>query len=94
MLVSLNCFRICTFWFHFPYNFAPTPQCRPEIFKSTSVDGSSNGSLHGQTSQQEENVLESSDDEGLPPIEANTNRIRPKEFQPDAESDSSSDIDS
>jgi len=66
----------------------------PEIFKSTSVDGSSNGSMHGQTSQQEENVLESSDDEGLPPIEANTNRIRPKEFQPDAESDSSSDIDS
>jgi probable RNA-binding protein EIF1AD len=54
----------------------------------------SNGSLHGQTSQQEE-LGSSDDDEGLPPIEANTNRIKPfDEFQPDAESDSSSDIDS
>jgi probable RNA-binding protein EIF1AD len=55
----------------------------------------SNGSLRGQTSQQEEeNELAYSDDEGLPPIEANTNRINPFEFQPDGESDSSSDIDS
>lgn len=54
----------------------------------------SNESLHGQKSQQEEE-LESSDDEGLPPIEANTNRIKPfGEFQPDGDSDSSSDIDS
>jgi len=66
----------------------------PEIFKSTNVDDS-NGSLRGQTSQQEEeNELAYSDDEGLPPIEANTNRINPFEFQPDGESDSSSDIDS
>ncbi|XP_062154914.1 uncharacterized protein LOC133862979 isoform X2 [Alnus glutinosa] len=66
----------------------------PEIFKSTNVDDS-NGSLHGQTSQQEEELGSSDDDEGLPPIEANTNRIKPfDEFQPDAESDSSSDIDS
>lgn len=50
----------------------------------------SNGSLRGQTSQQEEeNELAYSDDEGLPPIEANTNRINPFEFQPDGESDSS-----
>lgn len=73
--------------------FASTPQCRPEVFKSTNLDDS-NGSLHKQTAQAEENELESSDDEGLPPIEANTNRIKPFEAQSDVESDSNSDADS
>ncbi|GMY15235.1 probable RNA-binding protein EIF1AD isoform X1 [Fagus crenata] len=65
----------------------------PEVFKSTILDDS-NESLHKQTSQEQENENESSDDEGLPPIEANTNRIRPFEVQSDVESDSSSDKDS
>ncbi|KAF3969263.1 hypothetical protein ACB098_06G128700 [Castanea mollissima] len=65
----------------------------PEVFKSTNLDDS-NGSLHKQTAQAEENELESSDDEGLPPIEANTNRIKPFEAQSDVESDSNSDTDS
>ncbi|KAF3433254.1 hypothetical protein FNV43_RR24356 [Rhamnella rubrinervis] len=65
----------------------------PEIFKSTVVDDS-NGSLQSQTSKQEENELDSSDDDGLPPLEANTNRMRPFELQPDTESDSGSDSDS
>lgn len=73
--------------------FASTTQCRPEVFKSTNLDDS-NGSLHKQTAQAEENELESSDDEGLPPIEANTNRIKPFEAQLDVESDSNSDTDS
>lgn len=73
--------------------FASTTQCRPEVFKSTNLDDS-NGSLHKQTAQEEENELESSDDEGLPPLEANTNRIKPFEAQSDVESDSNSDTDS
>ncbi|KAG7984492.1 hypothetical protein I3843_04G163800 [Carya illinoinensis] len=40
----------------------------PEIFKSTHLEDSSE-SLRGKTSQQEEDELESSDEEGLPPIE-------------------------
>lgn len=65
----------------------------PEVFKSTNLDDC-NGSLHKQTAQEEENELESSDDEGLPPLEANTNRIKPFEAQSDVESDSNSDTDS
>ncbi|KAG6658635.1 probable RNA-binding protein EIF1AD isoform X3 [Carya illinoinensis] len=65
----------------------------PEIFKSTHLEDSS-GSLCGKTSQQEEDELESSDEEGLPPIEVNTNRIKPFELLSDAESVSSSDRDS
>ncbi|KAL5538489.1 hypothetical protein UlMin_044403 [Ulmus minor] len=59
----------------------------PEIFKTTILDDSS-GSLPRETTQEEENVLESSDDDGLPPLEANTNRIRPFELHSDTESDS------
>ncbi|KAG2713348.1 hypothetical protein I3760_04G173000 [Carya illinoinensis] len=65
----------------------------PEIFKSTHLEDSS-GSLLGKTSQQEEDELESSDEEGLPPIEVNINRIKPFELLSDAESDSGSDRDS
>ncbi|KAG6718847.1 hypothetical protein I3842_04G174100 [Carya illinoinensis] len=65
----------------------------PEIFKSTHLEDSS-GSLRGKTSQQEEDELESSDEEGLPPIEVNINRIKPFELLSDAESDSGSDRDS
>ncbi|KDP21631.1 hypothetical protein JCGZ_03302 [Jatropha curcas] len=65
----------------------------PEIFKSTTSDDS-NGSLHKSTSQQEDDEFDSSDDDGLPPLEANMNRIKPPEFQSDAESKSGSDTDS
>lgn len=71
------------------------PNCRPEIFKST-VSDEPCGSLKGHTSKQEEteNEHDSSDDDGLPPLEANMNRMRPSEWQSDAESDSDSDSDS
>ncbi|CAK7340001.1 unnamed protein product [Dovyalis caffra] len=66
----------------------------PEIFKSTALDDS-NGSLHKNNGQIEENELDSSDDDGLPPLEANMNRIKPPELeQSDTESDSGSDMDS
>lgn len=34
------------------------------------------------------------DDDGLPPLEANTNRVKPLELQTELESDSGSDTDS
>lgn len=67
-------------------------QCRPEIFKSTGGDDSNGSSLLGLTPHQEENEHELSDeDDGLPPLEANTNRIRPFELQSDTESESDQD---
>ncbi|KAA8533881.1 hypothetical protein F0562_031398 [Nyssa sinensis] len=61
----------------------------PEIFRSVILDNP-NGNLEGHASVQEENEFNSSDDDGLPPIEANTNRMKPSELQLDAESDSDS----
>lgn len=61
-----------------------------EEFKSTARHDS-NGNLHCSTSQQEEDESSSSDDDGLPPLEANMNRIRPLELQSNAVSDSDSD---
>ncbi|KAH7537694.1 uncharacterized protein LOC107414024 [Ziziphus jujuba] len=64
----------------------------PEIFKSTGGDDSNGSSLLGLTPHQEENEHELSDeDDGLPPLEANTNRIRPFELQSDTESESDQD---
>ncbi|GAV67779.1 eIF-1a domain-containing protein [Cephalotus follicularis] len=63
----------------------------PEVFKSTVVDGC-RGSLHRDTSQQEDTDDDDDDDE-LPPLEANTNRIKPFELPSDAEPDSGSDTD-
>ncbi|PON49809.1 Translation initiation factor 1A (eIF-1A) [Parasponia andersonii] len=63
----------------------------PEVFRSAVLDDS-NGSIERETCQQEEEELESRDDDGLPPLEANTNRIRP--FELHVESDSGSDSDS
>ncbi|XP_024024139.1 probable RNA-binding protein EIF1AD [Morus notabilis] len=62
----------------------------PEVFKSTVLDDS-NGSMERETSQQED---ESSDNDGLPPLEANTNRIRPYELCAESDSGSDSDLDS
>lgn len=40
---------------------------------------------------QEENEIDLSDDDGLPPLEANTNRTKPLEMQYDTDSDSETD---
>ncbi|XP_022745312.1 probable RNA-binding protein EIF1AD isoform X2 [Durio zibethinus] len=70
----------------------------PENFKSSNMDdsiengGATSECLQRHTSKQELNdELESSDDNGLPPLEANLNRIKPYEMQSDSESDSESD---
>ncbi|MBA0725453.1 hypothetical protein Golax_022042 [Gossypium laxum] len=73
----------------------------PEIFKSSNLDdsnendgGATSESLQRDTTPIEVNdEIESSDDDGLPPLEANLNRIRPFELQSDRESDSGSDTD-
>ncbi|EOY20189.1 hypothetical protein QUC31_005786 [Theobroma cacao] len=73
----------------------------PENFKSSNLDdlvendgGATSECLQRHPSQQEvEDELESSDDDGLPPLEANLNRIKPFELQSDRESDSGSDSD-
>ncbi|KAK5794674.1 uncharacterized protein LOC108487496 [Gossypium arboreum] len=73
----------------------------PEIFKSSNLDdsnendgGATSESLERDTTPIEVNdEIESSDEDGLPPLEANLNRIRPFELQSDRESDSGSDTD-
>ncbi|OWM87939.1 hypothetical protein CDL15_Pgr000356 [Punica granatum] len=67
----------------------------PEVFKSPTSD-EPNNNLKAQTSEAEEekeNDSDCSEDDGLPPLEANTNRIRPFELHTDTESDSDSDTD-
>ncbi|GAB2301080.1 hypothetical protein Dimus_035114 [Dionaea muscipula] len=53
----------------------------PEIFRSVTIDSFVRDS-------QEENEAESSDEDGLPPLEANTNRIKPFGLHSYQESDS------
>ncbi|CAI8598693.1 unnamed protein product [Vicia faba] len=53
----------------------------PEIFKDD---------LNERVTTQQENETDTSDDDGLPPLEANTNRVRPSEPE-DEESDSDND---
>ena len=65
--------------------------CRPEIFKSTIVEDTKE-SMQTNTFQQV-NETHSSDDDGLPPLEANTNRMRPFELQVDSDSESGSETD-
>lgn len=62
-------------------------QCRPLIFRSASL-GDCNGDSQSGTALQEDIELNSSDDDGLPPLEANMNRMRPAELQSGTESDS------
>uniref|UniRef100_A0A2P2M0L3 Uncharacterized protein n=1 Tax=Rhizophora mucronata TaxID=61149 RepID=A0A2P2M0L3_RHIMU len=68
-------------------------ECRPQIFKSTTSQNP-NRNLNRNTAQQLDDELNSSDDDGLPPLEANMNRMKPLELQMDEESDSGSDADS
>lgn len=56
---------------------------RPEIFKHDSNERA--------TVQQENETDTSDDDDGLPPLEANTNRIQPFELYEDLESNSDND---
>jgi len=62
----------------------------PEIFKSAVIDNPG-GNSEAQRSLQEENEPNTSDDDDLPPLEANTNRIQPFELHCDKESSSDSD---
>ncbi|XP_038891513.1 probable RNA-binding protein EIF1AD isoform X2 [Benincasa hispida] len=65
----------------------------PEIFKNAIV-GDQNENLQAQNNRPEEDEVtevDSSDDDGLPPLEANTNRTKPLILQPDTESESDSD---
>ncbi|XP_059317971.1 uncharacterized protein LOC132068415 [Lycium ferocissimum] len=63
----------------------------PEIFKSIAVE-SSKQDLLSHSHQIAENEDSSDDGDGLPPLEANTNRLNP--FQPESETESDSDTDS
>ncbi|KAL4292118.1 hypothetical protein GQ457_14G017790 [Hibiscus cannabinus] len=74
----------------------------PENFKYSNPDDSNeNGGTTSKISQTDttlvevKNETESSDDDddGLPPLEANLNRLKPFELQSDRESDSESDTD-
>ncbi|XP_065871160.1 uncharacterized protein [Euphorbia lathyris] len=66
----------------------------PESFKSTTSDDT-NGSLQKSIKEEEVNhELDSSDEDGLPPLEANTNRVKPPQYESDSESNSGSDTDS
>ncbi|MFS8013251.1 hypothetical protein Hanom_Chr14g01330591 [Helianthus anomalus] len=69
-----------------PYVANSAHLCRPEIFKSAMVDSSSGNS---QITTQENEELDSSDDDGLPPLEANTNRRIPVELQSATDSEDS-----
>ncbi|XP_049344059.1 uncharacterized protein LOC125808398 [Solanum verrucosum] len=62
----------------------------PEIFKSTAVESSKQDNTQSHNSQMDENE-DSSDDDGLPPLEANTNRLNPFQGKSETESDSETD---
>ncbi|RZC44181.1 hypothetical protein C5167_037127 [Papaver somniferum] len=62
----------------------------PEIFKVTGTE-ESNAHPQVSNSQAAEELNSSEDEDGLPPLEANTNRIRPIELDPEADSESESD---
>ncbi|KAL3373345.1 hypothetical protein AABB24_005373 [Solanum stoloniferum] len=64
--------------------------CRPEIFKSTAVESSKQDNTQSHNSQMDENE-DSIDDDGLPPLEANTNRLNPFQGESETESDSETD---
>ncbi|XP_073042832.1 uncharacterized protein [Primulina eburnea] len=63
-------------------------QCRPQIFRFNPQEDSKL-QLQSNTSQNDDES--SSGDDGLPPLEANTNRLNPMGSRVDTESDSESD---
>ncbi|KAI3831165.1 hypothetical protein MKW92_047303 [Papaver armeniacum] len=64
----------------------------PEIFKVTSTEESNaHPQISNSQAAQELNSSEDEDDDGLPPLEANTNRNRPAELDPEPDSESESD---
>lgn len=65
---------------------------RPELFKSEKV-GNCKEDVQAKTSRTEEDEG-SSEDDGLPPLEANTNRLRPRDLTSDEESGPETDTDS
>ncbi|XP_010532381.1 PREDICTED: probable RNA-binding protein EIF1AD [Tarenaya hassleriana] len=67
----------------------------PEIFRETKSKEADENSQR-QTTEQEENgeIDTSDDDDGLPPLEANTNRMKPFGVHLEAETDSGSESDS
>ncbi|EOA27996.1 hypothetical protein CARUB_v10024173mg [Capsella rubella] len=68
----------------------------PEIFKDTKPIPADESSQIPIPPQENDGEIDSSDDDddGMPPLEANTNRLRPFGVQCDAETDSGSDSDS
>nr|XP_043635870.1 probable RNA-binding protein EIF1AD [Erigeron canadensis] len=60
----------------------------PEIFRSVIVDSSNGNSQKNPSTTKENEELDSSEDDGLPPLEANTNRRIHTVLQSDTESDS------
>ncbi|KAI3882576.1 hypothetical protein MKX03_010695 [Papaver bracteatum] len=60
----------------------------PEIYKVTSTEESNAHPQISNSQAAEEGLNSSDDDDGLPPLEANTNRNRPAELDPEPDSES------
>ncbi|KAE9604095.1 hypothetical protein Lal_00001915 [Lupinus albus] len=65
----------------------------PEIFKSGIDDSNERTTSQQEKKMDERDSDNDSDSDGLPPLEANTNRMRPVELQADDDSESGSDTD-
>ncbi|XP_010525424.1 PREDICTED: probable RNA-binding protein EIF1AD [Tarenaya hassleriana] len=66
----------------------------PEIFRDAKSKEADECSQRHTTEQEENDETDSSEDDGLPPLEANTNRMKPFGVHLDAETDSGSESDS
>lgn len=62
----------------------------PDVFKSAAIESSSQN-LERHASQTCGDDEEDEEDDGLPPLEANTNRLKPFQLESDTEQDSDSD---
>ncbi|KNA15260.1 hypothetical protein SOVF_099740 [Spinacia oleracea] len=65
----------------------------PEAFRSKNIDSSSRNSPGPASEHEEAEETGSSDDDGLPPLETNTNRRRPYELNAGSASNSDADTD-
>ncbi|GAA0165270.1 hypothetical protein LIER_20716 [Lithospermum erythrorhizon] len=59
--------------------------CWPKVFRSKNLEASHEDSAQTSLPEEGENL---SDDDGLPPLEANLNRVRPFELHSDTDTDS------